>query len=146
MGGQVDSFASRSLNGKGAVKTVQYRYLVSTEVSLSVQTIAQFYAVRWEIETFHAQAKELLGLDHNQCWRERNVQRLWTLLLIAYSYLVCEQVEQAELYNAGKAELATLGQVVSWHKREAHRGQVEWVYSQAQAGVPLEQLLDLIAA
>jgi hypothetical protein len=57
------------------IKAYTYRYFVCSKPDLSVKTICEFYAVRWESETFHALAKELLGLDHNQCWREGNVWR-----------------------------------------------------------------------
>jgi hypothetical protein len=133
-------------NPKAGIKPYTYRYFVCSDQNLSVKTICEFYSVRWEIETFHAVAKELLGLDHNQCWRERNVARLWTILLIAYSYLLLEQVEHYSEYTEKDEGRVSLGQVVAWHKREAHRGQSEWVYQQALAGVPLDQLLANIAA
>lgn len=145
-GGAIKLVVSRSLNGVGAVKTLAYRYLICTNLALSLETICEFYSVRWEIEIFHAQLKELLGFDHNQCWHQGNVRRLWRLVLMAYSYLVLEQVEQNELYTGGQAVQASLGQVVSWHRREAHRAEAEWVYAQAKAGLPLEAVLAQFAA
>lgn len=151
-GGQsVKLVVGRSLtattNPKAAIKHYTYRYFVSSDPTLSVSRLAEFYSIRWEIETFHRLIKELLGLDHNQCWRERNVQRLWTVVLIAYSYLLIEQVEHyADYIENEQATGCRLGQVVSWHKREAHRGQAEWIYQQAQAGRPLADLLRQIAA
>jgi hypothetical protein len=128
------------------IKHYTYRYFVSSDPSLSVRTISEFYAVRWEIETFHASAKELFGLDHNQCWRERNVWRMWTLVLIAYSYILLEAVEHCSDYAKAAQTRVSLGQVVAWHKLEAHRGQAEWVYQQALAGQPLELVLAQIVA
>ena len=128
------------------IKHYTYRYFVSSDPSLSVITISEFYSVRWEIETFHASAKELFGLDHNQCWRERNVWRLWTLLLIAYSYILLEAVEHCADYAKAEPQRVSLRQVVAWHKLEAHRGQGEWVYQQALAGQPLEVVLAQIAS
>ncbi|NWJ45588.1 MAG: hypothetical protein HXX08_06895 [Chloroflexi bacterium] len=46
-------------------------------------------------------------------------------------------------YTEEEKGLVSLGQVVA---REAHRGQGEWAYQQALAGVPLDQLLACIAA
>jgi hypothetical protein len=129
-----------------AIKHYTYHYFVSSDPALSVKTISEFYSVRWEIETFHARAKELFGLDHNQCWRERNVWRMWTLLLIAYSYILLEAVEHPSHYAKGDQKRVSLGQVVAHHKLEAHRGQSEWVYQQALAGQPLEAVLAQIAA
>ena len=128
------------------IKHYTYRYFVSSDPSLPVKTISEFYAVRWEIETFHASAKELFGLDHNQCWRERNIWRMWTLLLIAYSYILLEAVEHCADYAKAALHQVSLGQVVAWHKLQTHRGQGEWVYQQALAGQPLEVVLAQIAA
>ncbi len=66
--------------------------------------------------------------------------------MIAYSYLLLEQVEHYSDYTEKDEGRVSLGQVVAWHKREAHRGQSEWVYQQALAGVPLDHLLANIAA
>jgi DDE superfamily endonuclease len=128
------------------IKHYTYRYFVSSDPTLAVKTISEFYSVRWEIETFHANIKELFGLDHNQCWREQNVWRMWTLVLIAYSYILLEAVEHGSDYARAGQKRVSLGQVVAWHKRQAHRGQAEWVYQQALAGQPLELVLAQFAA
>ena len=39
-----------------------------------------------------------------------------------------------------------LARVVAHHKREAHRAHRQWVYEQAKADQPLEQILATIAA
>jgi len=151
-GGQsVKLLISRSLRPgsqpKAGIKRYNYQYFVSSDPKLDVATICEFYSIRWEIETFHANLKELLGLDHNQGWRERNVRRMWTLVLVAYSYLMLEQVEHYATYaTSPRAVRVSLGQVVSYHKREAHCGLGEWVYQQAMAGLPLELILAEIAA
>lgn len=128
------------------IRPYTYRYFVSSDPTLSVKTICEFYAVRWEIETFHAQLKELLGLDHNQCWRQGNVQRMWVLVLLAYSYLMLEAVEHASNYARRGQLKVSLAQVVAHHKLEAHRGQAEWVFDQARQGRPLNQILARFAA
>lgn len=159
-GRQVKLMVNRSVsagsNLRVGIKSYTYRFFVSSEPALSVTVLAEFYSVRWEIETFHAQAKQLLGLDHNQCWREANVRRMWTLLLMAFSYLMLEAVEHPQRYtqpdpsNEDEVEQGCgrigLAKVVAHHKREAHRAHSEWVYAQAMAGQPLEQVLDAIGA
>ncbi len=131
---------------KAGIKHYTYHYFVSSDPALPVKTVSELYSMRWEIETFHAMAKQLFGLNHNQCWRERNVWRMWTLLLIAYSYILLEAVEHTKDYAASDQTRVSLGQVVAKHKLEAHRGQAEWVYQQALAGQPLEVVLSQFAA
>ena len=152
--GKVKVVIGRELAGgrhKGCgIKRYHYRYFVCSDPELSVKTISEMYSIRWELETFHAQAKELLGLDHIQCWKERNVKRLWILQLITYSYLHLEQAEHWQDYgNSGGAKKRlrlSLGQVVQWHKREAHRGQCEWAYELGRNGQPISQMFERIAA
>lgn len=131
---------------KSGIKHYNYRYFISTEPSMPTQSLCEFYSVRWEIETFHANLKELLGLDHNQAWREQSVRRQWFLLLLAYTYLALEAAEHYSEYGPNGCLWVTIGQVVGWHKREAHRGQVEWVYAKAKADLPIDELLKCIAA
>jgi hypothetical protein len=50
---------------------------------------------------------------------EGNVWRMWTLLLIAYSYLLLEAVEHWAEYAAPNQHRVSLGQAVAYHKREA---------------------------
>ncbi len=52
---------------------------------------------------------------------------MWTFLLIAYSYILLEAVEHCADYAKAEQNRVSLGQVVAWHKLEAHRGQGEWV-------------------
>jgi SRSO17 transposase len=122
-------------------------YFVCSNQALSVGEIMEYYSVRWEIETFHKQAKQLLGLCDNQCLLERNVRRLWTLLLIAYSYLMIERVEHADDYPHYKEKgLPSLGQVQRQHQLWSHQGQVEWAYQAGKSGLPLETILEAIKA
>jgi hypothetical protein len=85
-------------------------------------------------------------MGNGQWATNRNVWRMWTLLLIAYSYILLEAVEHCTDYAKAELHRVSLGQVVAWHKLQAHRGQGEWVYQQALAGQPLELVLAQIAA
>jgi SRSO17 transposase len=131
---------------RAGVKCYTYRYFVSSEPGLSVKTLVELYAVRWEIEVFHAHLKQLLGLDHNQCWRPTSIERMWSLLLIAYSYLMVEAVEHSSDYARPGQLRVGLGQVVAAHKHQAHQAQAAWIYDQTVAGQSLEAILAQIAA
>jgi SRSO17 transposase len=123
------------------------RYWWCSDPKLSVAEIMEYYAVRWEIETFHKQAKQLLGWCDNQCHLPRTVRRLWTLLLIAYSYLTIERVEHSEEYPRWKGcSYATLWQIQQSHKLEAHQAQFEWAYEAGRSGVALQDLLGKVRA
>ena len=121
--------ASKSATSGEETTAPHLNYWVCTDTKLNVPTIMELYSVRWEIETFHKQAKQLLGLKDNQCQSERSVRRLWTLLLIAYSYLVMERVDHAADYVHSAVKVRpTLGEVVREHQLQAHQAVVEWAY------------------
>jgi hypothetical protein len=145
-GCKVKLVASKALQPAKS-KPSTLNYWVCTDTRLGVRTIMELYSVRWEIETFHKQAKQLLGLNHNQCRCERSITRLWTLLLLAHSYLMLERVEHSSDYqhSIGK-ELPSLGQVQREHQRLGHQAMVEWSYAEASAGTPLAALLAQIRA
>lgn len=81
----------------------------------------ELYGVRWEIETFRKRIKQLLGLSDNQCVSSLSVKRMWTLVLITYSYLVIERVEHSAEYGCGRNRLATVGEVVREHQKQGHQ-------------------------
>jgi SRSO17 transposase len=130
---------------KAGIKPYTYRYFVSSEAGLALKTLIELYQVRWEIETFHAHLKQLLGLDHNQCWLPRSIERMWALLLMAYSYLMLEAVEHSADYLRPGQVRVGLGQVVAHHKHQAHLAQAHWIYDQTSAGQSLEAILAQIA-
>lgn len=139
-------FAVKLVVSKSPKAPSNLNYWVCSDRRLKAATIMELYAVRWEIETFHKQVKQLLGLSDNQCVSERSVRRMWTLVLIAYSYLVIDRVEYSEEYKGGRGRMPTLGEVVRSHQKEGHLALVEWVYSEAQKGTELEELLGQIRA
>lgn len=128
-------------NGRGE------RFWYCTDKSLALKLIMEYYAVRWEIETFHKQAKQLLGWCDNQCHLEKSVRRLWLLLLLAYSYLTIERVEHSEEYQRWSGcSFATLWQIQQSHKLTAHQAEFEWAYQAGVKGVPLTDLLGKVRA
>ena len=128
-------------NGRGE------RFWYCSDQSLALNLIMEYYTVRWEIETFHKQAKQLLGWCDNQCHLPKSVRRLWLLLLLAYSYLTIERVEHSEAYARWRGcSFATLWQIQQAHKLAAHQAQFEGAYQAGVEGVPLADLLGKVRA
>ena len=125
----------------------QTRYFFSTLSEVNPQWILSAYATRWGIECFHKAIKQLLGLSDNQCMSTKSIRRLMVLAMIAYSYLLIEQVENKDAYYIRKGEtLPTMAQVQREHKLQFHQAMIAWAYQQAQNGIPLDNLLQKIAA
>jgi hypothetical protein len=110
--------------------------------AMAVAVMMAYYSVRWEIELFDKHAKQLLGWCDNQCYKEPAVRRLWLVMLVAYSYLTIERVEQGEQYERWRGcSWPSLWQVQQHHKRLAHRATVTAAWQLGCQGVPLDDLL-----
>jgi SRSO17 transposase len=143
------------------------RFWVTSALQADAQTCLNVISLRWEIEVFFEDMKELLGIDQYQLMTTTALLRYWTLCWIAFSFL--EEVRNGLKYNKGKQELitlkmemtkeydiylgeyrktyhATLGQAMS-HVQETHQKLfLEWVYHHALSGTPVQDLHAHLAA
>ncbi len=65
----------------------QTRYFASSLLEADTETLLGVLSMRWKIETFFADLKELFGSDHYQRMRQRSILRFWTLACCAYQFL-----------------------------------------------------------
>ena len=116
------------------------------QASSSCEQLVGHIAARWDIEVLFAECKELLGMDQYQLMRVTAVERFWTLVLAAYTFL---DEERASL-QASTTEHVTIGDALGDARREiqrVHRRRLlDWLHQQFVAGVPQEHLYDLFAA
>jgi hypothetical protein len=89
----------------------QTRYFVSSLLDASAQEIVNALAVRWNIETFFEDVKELFGTDHYQLMDPRAIRRFWSLASLAYAFL-------EEQRAASKGPSITIGQMRAMVQRE----------------------------
>ena len=64
-----------------------YAILVTNQLSWNAQKILETYLLRWPIETFYRDAKQLLGLGDYRMRQSNAFQKHWTLVFVAYSFL-----------------------------------------------------------
>ena len=76
----VISFDNSDLKGTCAV-------LVTNHLSWSAKKIIETYLLRWPIETFYQDAKQLLGLNDYRMRTAKAIQKHWCLVFVAYSFL-----------------------------------------------------------
>jgi len=67
--------------------TGNYAVLVSNRVDWSAQRIIATYLLRWPIETFYQDGKELLGLGEYLMRNAEAIGKHWCLVFVAYSLL-----------------------------------------------------------
>lgn len=76
----VVSFATPDCTGPAAI-------LVSNRLDCTAQHLLATYLLRWPIETFYQDGKQLLGLDEYRMRNAQAIQKHWSLVFVAYSFL-----------------------------------------------------------
>lgn len=76
----VISFENSELQGN-------YVVLVTNRTDCNAQRILSTYLLRWPIETFYQDGKQLLGLDEYRMRTAQAFQKHWSLVFVAYSLL-----------------------------------------------------------
>jgi len=76
----VISFANPELTSRHTV-------LVSSHLSWGARKIIETYLLRWPIEAFYQDAKQRLGLNEYRMRSDAAIQKHWSLVNVAYSFL-----------------------------------------------------------
>lgn len=120
----------------------QARYWASSDLPADPATLLEHLAARWAIEVLFEDSKDLLGLDHYQVMSVTAIQRFWTLVLAAYTFL---DEERTRLRQAGPGSV-TLGDA----RRDVQRRHwcllIAWMHQQFQSGATPQEVSERLAA
>lgn len=127
------------------------RFWVTSDLKTDAQTCLNVISIRWEIEVFFADTKDLLGIDQYQLMMTTALLRYWTICWIAFSFLEGIRYElrhQKEVENQEgyKYQPATLGQARKEVQKSHQKLFLEWVYQHALSGTPVEDLFASLVA
>ena len=84
--------------------------LVTNHLSWNAKKIIATYLLRWPIETFYQDAKQLLGLNQYRMRQAKAIQKHWCLVFVAYSLLHLECLPASR--QKGQQPIKTIGQIV----------------------------------
>lgn len=112
--------------------TKSFRYWGTTLLDADAQAVIDILAIRWSIEVFFEDAKDLLGSDHYQLMTAEAILRFWTLV----TCLACFLDEQ----RAAHAHLATWGEARRTTQQEHQHNLLSWLQAQFQAGLTPQQI------
>lgn len=99
----VISFDNPELKGTCAV-------LVTNHLSWNAKKIIETYLLRWPIETFYQDAKQQLGLNEYRMRSAKAIQKHWSLVFVAYSFLHLDCLPASPKKNS--LPLKTIGQAI----------------------------------
>jgi SRSO17 transposase len=126
-----------------------WRYLISTDLSLSPQTILSHYLVRWEVENFYRVAKQSLGWGDYQSGSDRRdllaIERHVQLMMVAHAYLELQRQEAIASADDPEAHI-TLGDIQNQLRSHSRRAEIAQVFDLAQHGFTLEMIYQCLAA
>jgi len=143
------------------------RFWVTSDLEADAQTCLNVISIRWDIEVFFEDMKELLGIDQYQLMTTTALLRYWTLCWIAFSFLeemrhslkhnkdnqeqIVQEMEGAKEYDIYlddycKDHHVTLGQALRYVQETHQKLFLEWVYHHALSGTPVQDLHTLLAA
>lgn len=112
----------------------QVHYLVTNRRDLWAGGVLRLYQHRWAIETYHRDAKQLLGLAHYQLRSQVGLQRHWLLVDLAYCVLRLHTCTAAAA-SAPASEAMTLGHLRQRAQKQAERdklGQLMQLYERTK--------------
>ena len=89
-------------------------------------------AVRWTIEVFFEDVKDLLGSDHYQLMSAEAILRFWTLIACLSCFLDEQRATQKDLATWGEARRAI--------QLEHQRNLLTWLETQFQTGLSARQI------
>ena len=110
------------------------KVFICAETELDTQTILFHYSKRWPIEIFFCQNKMELGLDRYQIRSAKAIKRFWILNMLTYFYCVTGTSES----------FCTFGRGLKLASNETQQNIYTWIYEQAQAGVPINQVFQAL--
>jgi SRSO17 transposase len=118
------------------------RFWASTDWQADTLTLVHHIAMRWEIEVFFEDCKDVLGLDHYQLLSADAILRFWTLVMVAYVFLD-EQRSRLSVQQHCHVSIGQARQTIQ-HTHYCHL--IDWFHTQFSNGVTPDMLYDSIAA
>ena len=123
----------------------KWRYLISTDLTLTPQTIISHYLARWEVENFYRVAKQSLGWGDYQVRDLFAIERHVQLMMVAHAYLEVQRQEALASAVDPDAHI-TLGDIQRQLQTVSRRAEIAQVFDFAQHGFTLETIYQRLAA
>jgi SRSO17 transposase len=123
----------------------KWQYLISTDLTLSAQTILSYYLIRWEVENFYRAAKQLLGWGDYQMRRLVAIERHVLLMMVTHAYLELQRQTMTKQFSDENLHF-TLGDLQRQQMVTARRATIALVFTLAQRDYDLETIYETLAA
>ena len=116
--------------------TKALRAFICTDVSLSTQKILDTYVVRWSVEVYFRQAKNILAFDKYQIRSSEGIRRYWLLMSLAH-FLCCTTEKEGEPF-------CKFENGYHFFCKKIQEERIKYLYQCGARNVPLEEVLALV--
>jgi hypothetical protein len=114
--------------------------LVSNRTDCSAKELISTYLLRWPIETFYQDSKQLLGLDEYRMRLAEAIQKHWSLVFVAYSFLHLDCLA-ASLTKNSSLPLQSIGDAVRRQSQFLIQDLILFAHDALLKGQSVQQLL-----
>ena len=128
----VFSFENPELEGTCAI-------LITNHLTWSAKKIIETYLLRWPIETFYQDAKQQLGLNDYRMRKSKAIQKHWSLVFVAYSFLHLDCLPASRRKKV-KEPIRTIGQIVRQQTRRLIENLLLHTHELLEQGVDVSQI------
>ncbi|WP_052326463.1 transposase [Halobacteroides halobius] len=110
--------------------------ILSTDTKLSTQTILEYYAKRWNIETSFYYFKNTLGLNDYRIKSLQGVIRFWHIVYLAYNYLEILRVLTPNDINLGDTLIIARDYIL--------KDLIRFIYYAIKEEIPITKIYDTL--
>jgi hypothetical protein len=119
--------------------------LVSNRTDCSAKELISTYLLRWPIETFYQDSKQLLGLDEYRMPLAEAFQKHWSLVFVAYSFLHLDCLA-ASLTKNSSLPLQSIGDAVRRQSQSLIQDLILFAHHALLKGQSVQQLFTFLFA
>ncbi len=119
--------------------------LVSNRLDCTAKALLATYLLRWPIETFYQDSKQLLGLDEYRMRFAEAIQKHWSLVFVAYSFLHLDCLA-ASLPKKSSLPLKSIGEAVRLQTQSLIQDLILFAHDALLKGQSVQQLFAFLFA
>lgn len=132
------SFENPELEGTCAI-------LITNQLTWNAKMIIETYLLRWPIETFYQDAKQLLGLNDYRMRKAKAIHKHLALVFVAYSFLHLHCLPSSRRQKV-KTPSQTIGQIVRQQTRQLIENLLLHTHELIDEGIDVTQVFSQLFA
>lgn len=123
-----------------------YVVLVTNCLSWNAKKIIATYLLRWPIETFYQDCKQLLGLDEYRMRSADAIGKHWALLFVAYSFLHLDCLPNSSGKRHFMSPISSIGQAIRRQQKATIEALILHAHHLLQAGKQATEVIESLFA